>query len=343
MQKRWIVRATVLAVVAATTPFPSVPWVVSIVGRQASWAVEAAPDGGGDPVLVGAGDIAFCGSSGSEATAKLLDRLPGTVFTAGDDTEDKGTEAEYANCYNPTWGRHKARTRPTPGNHDYDTPGAAPYYRYFGSAAGDPAKGYYSYNLGAWHVVAINSNCGEVGGCEAGSPQEQWLRADLAAAGAKCTVAYWHQPRFFSPTIGDGRVPAPSSDKKMTAIWRALQAGGGDVVVSGHRQVYERFARMNATGDADPTGIREFIVGTGGDALDRFDQRHLAPHSEARLEGVYGVIKFTLHSDGYDWEFLADDGAVRDSGSDTCLTGNNPGSGATPTTTSADTNPSPGR
>ncbi|MCH7718695.1 MAG: metallophosphoesterase, partial [Chloroflexi bacterium] len=153
-------------------------------------------------MLVGAGDIASCASSGDEATADLLDGIAGTVVTFGDNAYQSGTESEFADCYEPTWGRHKARTRPAPGNHDYITPGASGYFEYFGAAAGDPSKGYYSYDLGAWHVIAINSNCSQVGGCDAGSPQEQWLRADLAESPTSCTVAYWHHPRFSSSLHG---------------------------------------------------------------------------------------------------------------------------------------------
>lgn len=150
------------------------------------------------PVLVGAGDIAVCNSPRDEATADLLDRIPGTVFTLGDNAYPSGSANDFLRCYEPSWGRHKARTRPAPGNHDYETPGAAAYFAYFGAAAGDPSKGYYSYDLGTWHIVILNSNCREVGGCHRGSPQEQWLRADLAAHPARCTLAYWHHAYFSS-------------------------------------------------------------------------------------------------------------------------------------------------
>ena len=151
---------------------------------------------GGDPVFVGAGDIANCGHSNDEATAKLLDSIPGTVFTTGDNVYPDGTAAQFADCYAPTWGRHKDRTRPAPGNHDYHTAGAAGYFNYFGAAAGDPGKGYYSYNLGAWHIISLNSEV-------TSSAQEQWLRADLAANNSRCTLAYWHHPRFSSGQHGN--------------------------------------------------------------------------------------------------------------------------------------------
>lgn len=152
-------------------------------------------------VLVGAGDIASCASDGDEATANLLDAIGGVVFTLGDHAYRTGTPIEFAACYDPSWGRHKSRTRPAPGNHDYYTAGAFGYFDYFGGAAGDPDKGYYSYNLGAWHIIVLNSNCSKIDGCGPGSPQEQWLRADLAAHPAKCTLAYWHHPRFSSATV----------------------------------------------------------------------------------------------------------------------------------------------
>lgn len=162
-----------------------------------------------DPILVGAGDIVTCRGTDDEATAALLDAIGGTVFTAGDSVYSDGTSEEFANCYEPSWGRHKARTRPAVGNHEYHTPGAAGYFAYFGEAAGDPSKGYYSYDLGAWHIVVINSNCDEIGGCEPGSPQEQWLRADLAAHPTACTLAYWHHPLFSSGQHGSDTAVRP--------------------------------------------------------------------------------------------------------------------------------------
>ena len=208
-------------------------------------------------VLVGAGDIASCGSSGDEATAALLAGIDGTVFTLGDNVYDSGTAAEFATCYDPSWGRYRARTSPAPGNHDYVTANAAGYFGYFGAAAGDPSTGYYAYDLGGWRVVAINSNCAAVGGCQAGSAQERWLRADLAAHPAACTLAYWHHPRFNSGEHGNSA--------EMQPIWQALYDAGAEVVLSGHDHHYERFAPQAPDGSSDPQrGIREFVVGTGG-------------------------------------------------------------------------------
>ncbi len=242
-------------------------------------------------VLVGAGDIASCGLRGDEATAALLDTIPGTVFTAGDNAYNSGTPSEYADCYDPTWGRHKARTRPAPGNHDYATPGAAGYFGYFGAAAGDPATGYYSYDLGDWHILVLNSNLS----MQAGSPQEQWLRNDLAAHPAPCTLAYWHHPRFSSGPHG--------SSTAAQALWQALYEAGAEVVVSGHDHHYERFAPQDAQGTADAEqGIRAFVVGTGGGRLDAIGPP--IANSEVHEDDTWGVLKLTLHTMSYGWEFV---------------------------------------
>src|SRR5207247_8472939 len=156
--------------------------------------------------LVGAGEIADCAGSGDEATATLLDNIAGTVFTVGDNVYPDGTATQFAQCYDPTWGRHRARTRPAPGNHDYHTAGASGYYGYFGTLAGDSGKGYYSYDVGAWHIVSLNSNVP----MSPGSRQEQWLRTDLATHPAPCTLAYWHHPRFSSGTT-HGSIAATQS------------------------------------------------------------------------------------------------------------------------------------
>lgn len=273
--------------------------------------VVAVPALAQDPVLVGAGDIADCGElSGAAKTAILLDRIEGTVFTLGDNAYDSGTPQQFADCYAPTWGRHKARTRPIPGNHDYRTNGAKGYFDYFGAAAGDPAKGYYSYDLGAWHVVALNSNCSQAGGCQAGSPQEKWLKEDLAAHPALCTAAMWHHPRYSSAEHGD--------DRSVRDLWQALYAAGVELVLSGHDHTYERFAPQDADGKADPDrGVRQFVVGTGGRAEYKWGR--LDANSEARNNDTFGVLKLTLHSDAYDWEFVPVDGAsFTDKGSARC-------------------------
>ena len=262
------------------------------------------------PVLVGAGDIASCSSSGDSATAALLDSIPGTVFTAGDNAYDHGTEGEFANCYDPTWGRHKARTMPTPGNHEYQTLGASGYFGYFGAAAGDPAKGYYSYDLGEWHVVALNSMCEQVGGCGPDSPMVSWLEADLRASTKACTAAIWHHPLFSSGPHGN--------DPKMRPSWEALYAANADVVLNGHEHNYERFAPQDPSGTADPEGgIREFVVGTGG--AERYSFLNIQPNSQVRNANTFGVLKLTLYSGGYDWQFVPEAGKTfTDSGRGQC-------------------------
>jgi calcineurin-like phosphoesterase family protein len=266
----------------------------------------------GPPVLVGAGDIATCNGSGDEATAKLLDRIPGTVFTLGDHVYQRATAVKMAKCYAPSWGRHAHRTRPALGNHDYLPSGSPAYYDYFGPEAGPRAKGYYSYDLGAWHVVVLNSNCAHVGGCGPGSAQERWLRADLAAHRRTCTVAYWHHPRF-SSGVNHG------SDRAYEAFWEALYDFGADVIMGGHEHFYERFAPQTPTGRGDPAfGIRQFIVGTGG--ANRYRLKNQAvPNSQVRNASTFGVLKLTLRPDGYDWQFVPQDGQTfRDSGSGSC-------------------------
>jgi acid phosphatase type 7 len=264
----------------------------------------------GDPVLVGAGDIAGCDTTGDEQTAKLLDNISGTVFTLGDNVYNSGTAAQFANCYGPSWGRHKARTKPSVGNHEYLTSGASGYFGYFGSAAGDPKKGYYSYDKGSWHIVVLNSNCSPVGGCAAGSAQERWLRADLANHPNKCTLAYFHAPLYSSGEHGSSAYVRP--------FWNALYQANADVVLSGHDHDYERFAPQDANGVADPErGIREFVVGTGGKSHYPFGT--IRPNSQVRNANTYGVLKLTLHAGSYEWKFVPVAGKTfTDSGTTGC-------------------------
>jgi hypothetical protein len=265
----------------------------------------------GDPVLVGAGDIAAEGSYGAEATAKLLDAIPGTVFTAGDNAYEDGSAQNFQDYYHPTWGRHKARTRPSVGNHEYHTPGASGYYNYFGANAGDPTKGYYSYDIGNWHVVAINSNCGQIGGCGVGSAQERWLRADLAASSKPCTIAYWHHPLFTSDFFYNGA-------SEMRPITQALYDYNAEVVVAGHAHNYERFAPQDPQGNLNNTrGVRHFVAGMGG--KNHYGFGFTEPNSQARNSDTFGVLKFTLHANSYDWEFVPEAGATfSDSGRTAC-------------------------
>lgn len=274
--------------------------------------VDTGPPGSNGNVLLAAGDIATCDRDLDEQTARLLDREPGTVAAVGDTVYETGTAAEFANCYDPTWGRHKARTRPAVGNHEYLTPNAAGYFGYFGAAAGDPDKGYYSYDLadGRWHVVVLNSNCSRVGGCHVGSPQEQWLRADLAANPTRCTLAYWHHPVFSS---GERQRP------EVLPLFQALYDNHAEIVISGHAHQYERFAPQTPTRAAAPLrGIRQFVVGTGGRSLQQ-DFGTVVPNSEVRNGTTYGVLRLTLLEDGYQWRFLPVLGQTfSDAGTDIC-------------------------
>ncbi|MEJ2204146.1 MAG: metallophosphoesterase, partial [Gemmatimonadota bacterium] len=218
-----------------------------------------------------------------------------------------GTAANFSECYDPSWGRHKARTRPSPGNHDYHTPDAAGYFDYFGALAGEDRTGYYSYDLGSWHVISLNSEID----MDAGSPQEQWLRADLAANPTACTLAYWHKPRFSSgDNHGSSSGPVP--------LWEALYEHHVEIVLNGHDHLYERFAPQTPDGTADPDhGIRQFTVGTGGGQL--YDFGTPLPNSEARNNVAHGVLKLVLSPGSYQWEFVPVAGeAFMDSGVGTC-------------------------
>ncbi|MGI9309389.1 MAG: metallophosphoesterase family protein [Gammaproteobacteria bacterium] len=266
-------------------------------------------------VLVGAGDISTCLTGEQEETALLLDNIPGTVFTAGDNANSDGTPQEFANCYDPAWGRHKSRTRPTPGNVDYDTPNAAGYFDYFGPNAVQINDGYYSYDLGDWHVIALNSECHEIGGCEVDSPQGQWLRADLLRNDTACTVVYQHHPRFSS-----GR--ADGDNDVVQGLWQILYDAGVELLIAGHEHNYERLAPLDADGNPDPVrGLREIIVGNGGGANSPFDV--IQPHSVIRNDTDSGVLKLTLNSNSYDWEHIPIAGRTfTDAGTGDCFSVN---------------------
>jgi hypothetical protein len=268
-------------------------------------------------VIAAAGDIACGSGSGTKsschqmATSNLLVGAGlAAVLPLGDLQYERGALASFQAFYEPSWGRVKSLTRPVVGNHEYGTKGAAGYFAYFGAAAGPAGKGYYSYDIGAWHLIALNSNCTQAGGCSAGSPQAQWLRADLAAHPTGCTVAYWHHPRFSSGSHGDTSLVEP--------LWQALYDGNADLVLSGHDHLYERFGPQTSTGVADPVrGIREFVVGTGGRSHYSFSSPQ--PNSEVRNSDTFGVLKLTLHADSYDWAFVPEAGRTfTDSGSDNC-------------------------
>ena len=270
----------------------------------------ASPSGSpGTVTLVGAGDIASCSSTGDEATKALLDGVAGTVFTVGDNVYDNGTSTEFANCYDPTWGQHKARTRPAPGNHEYNTTGATGYYGYFGSAAGDPTKGYYAYDAGAWRIYVLNSNCSVVG-CAAGSTQEQWLRSDLAANPRTCVAAMWHHPRFSDGTHGN--------DASVQPFWQDLYDANADLILVGHDHDYQRWAPQTATGAVDNArGIVEFVVGTGGRSHYAFTGT--SANRVAGNDTTYGVLRLDLSPSGYAFSFLPVAGQTySDSGTGSC-------------------------
>jgi len=262
-----------------------------------------------DATLVGAGDVSYCALTGDEKTAALLDGIAGTVFVAGDAAYPSGTPGQFANCYGPTWGRWKLRTYPAPGNHEYYQAGAKPYFAYFGARAGTPGEGWYAYDLGAWRIYSLNSNCSAVGGCGAGSDQEQWLRADLAAHPRACVGAVWHHPLFSSGEHG--------GNAQVRALWTALEDAEAELILNGHDHDYERFAPQASTGAASADGIREFVVGTGGTALRPFGTP--LPNSERRSAAAHGVLELTLRSDGYDWRFVPVAGETfMDAGSGSC-------------------------
>ena len=249
-------------------------------------------------VLIGTGDVADCEhdrGQHAEDTAKLIEASPeAIVFVAGDLAYQDGSRERFENCYGPRWGRFKGRTRPAPGNHEYQSAGAIPYYSYFGPNAGPVGAGFYSYNAGSWHVIALNSNVAATQGSE----QYQWLRDDLASTNARCTVAYWHHPRFTSGPSGGIRVD-PSL---MRDVWSLLIAFNVDVVLNGHDHFYQRFAPQDTDGNANANGIREFVIGTGGAPL--YATAGPARNIEFGPLSTYGVLRLTLRSGAYDWEFL---------------------------------------
>ena len=294
-------------------------------------AFASAPAHAQDPVVTAAGDIAcsaeyseFNGGEGSATECRqhhvsdlVLARNPTAVFALGDLQYNAGTLTEFQGSYNPSWGQFKDKTYPVVGNHEYLTPGAGGYFDYFNGVgndtgrAGDRDEGWYSFDIGAWHIVALNSMCDEVGGCQAGSPQEQWLREDLAAnADASCTLAMWHHPRFNSG-------PNQGNFPRVADFWQALHDAGADVVLSGHAHVYERFAPQDAQGNADPArGLREFVVGTGGRSHGLTGE--LQPNSEVRDDDNFGALELALRAGSYEWKFLGETGSVLDQGAAGC-------------------------
>ena len=266
-------------------------------------------------VILAAGDIAECTTdSGDEATAEILGQHPeATILTLGDNAYPEGRAEAFAKCYDPTWGKYKDRTRPATGNHDFGVKDAAAYADYFGEAGGPFDQYYYSYDLGAWHVVVLNSDCWRAGGCGLADPQVQWLYSDLTRHPARCTLAYFHRPPFSSGRYGD-----PAATDRVRPIWEVLYEGGADVVLTGHEHSYERFVPMNSRGESEAGGLQLFVVGTGGGNLRKYDNPPL-PTTAIRQDHAWGVLEITLRPDGYDWEFLpVKDANFHDSGSGTC-------------------------
>jgi hypothetical protein len=277
---------------------------------QSPVTVAAAGDIACDPA-----DAGYNGGAGTATRCHMLatsDRAlslsPAAVLLLGDNQYENGDLAKYQASFDPTWGRLKAITFPAPGNHEYLTAGGQGYYGYFGMAAGDPAKGWYSFNLGSWHLIALNSNCTAIGGCASSNPQGQWLAADLAAHPGVCTLAYWHHPRFSSGPHGN--------DVLFQDFWTLLAAAGADLILNGHDHGYERFAPQSPTGTADPAGIRELVVGTGG--KDLTSVMTVRANSEVRNYAYFGVLELKLHPTGYEWRFVSDTGTTLDSGRGLC-------------------------
>jgi hypothetical protein len=277
---------------AQPSALPSLP----VPTGQPSGSAPARPE-----VLLAVGDVADCTQSADEAVARLAARLDGTIALLGDTVYESGSPAEFRTCFNPAWGPMRSRIRPAVGNHEYGTDGAGGFFGYFGAAAGEAGKGWYSYNLGAWHVVVLNTNCEGAVDCGAGSEQAAWLRSDLASFEGECLLAYWHHPRWSSGRHGSHDFVQP--------FWEALREAGGDLVISGHDHTYERISQ---------DGMRQFVVGTGGKSHYPFEEEPL-PGTEVRNAATYGLLWLALGEGTYQWEFLGlGETGFTDSGSGSC-------------------------
>lgn len=278
--------------------------------------VEPPPpaDRAGAALLLAAGDIAECENEGDEATARILAAHPmATIATLGDNAYPHGTPEEFERCYGPSWGRYRSRTRPATGNHDYATPKARGHDEYFGERDGPSGRFYYSYGLGDWHVVVLNSDCWRIAGCGRDDPQARWMREDLRKHPKRCTLAYWHRPPFSSGRYGD-----PENTERVRALWQVAVEEGVDVVLVGHEHSYERFAPMDGDGNSDRDGPRLFVVGTGGGNLRQYERPPL-PTTEVRNGNTWGVLRLTLRHRDYDWKFLPVPGSeFTDAGKATC-------------------------
>lgn len=261
------------------------------------------------PVLVGAGDVADCVNiSGAQATAALLDSIPGTVFTLGDNGYPDGSDLNYSHCYDITWGRHRYRTLPTIGNHEYNMPDGVDYYNYYGLNTGAPMQAWHSYNLATWHIIVLDSDCNQID-CSSTSPEYTWLQSDLASNKQACTMAMWHHPLFVSSVAGTKTWTQP--------FWQLLYNAKADLILGAHVHIYERFAPQNPNGQADPNGIVEIVVGTGGQSHGGFDS--ILPNSLVRNDNTFGVLELTLQANSYAFQFIPQAGAsFTDSGTYTC-------------------------
>jgi hypothetical protein len=298
----------------AASGMPKITGFACAVVALCLWLAPSAGPARGDGVTVlAAGDIARCGRgraahSGAAATARLLEGLTGTILALGDLAYEDGKLVEFRRCYAPTWGRHKDRTYPVPGNHDYGRgkSDAAGYFAYWGARAGNPDEGFYSFELADWHLIALNSNI-EAG---PGSAQDEWLARDLAAAKARCILAFWHHTPFSS-----ARRP---NDARMRPLLRRLHGAGVSVILAGHDHFYERFAAQDPDGRLDPErGFRAFTVGTGG--ARRYEFGEIETNSRFQYAEAWGVLRLVLHPRRYDWEFVTVDGRRLDRGSGPCV------------------------
>lgn len=264
----------------------------------------------GATILV-AGDIASCEWRADAATARLVRRRTGIVMTAGDHAYPLGTARTFRDCYGPTWGRFRGRTRPVPGNHDRATAGARPYFDYFGARAGPPGRGYYAFDAGSWRVYALDSSCWLGDRCRKGSAQYRWLERDLERHPVACSMAVLHHPTYTSGPRGNGGRTRP--------LIRLLYRAGAELVVNGHDHFYERFAPARPWGRIDRRhGVRQFIVGTGGAPLYGFRSR-TPGHSRVRQNRVHGILWLRLEPDAYAWRFIpVRRGAFDDRGSSAC-------------------------
>jgi 3',5'-cyclic AMP phosphodiesterase CpdA len=297
----------------AASPAAAMPLPSDGPSETASDATTGSPGSvalvSGTATIVGAGDIASCSGAGDSKTEATINSIPGTVFTLGDNVYPYGSLSNFRNCYAPTWGTFKSRTRPVPGNHDYYlTPGASGYFSYFGSVAGPSGLGYYAYNAGAWRIYALNSECSTTSTCYAN--QYSWLKSDLAANPHQCVLAMWHRPAFSTGPHGNST--------RMAKFFQLLYSNGAEIVLNGHDHMYERYKPITPSGALDAThGIREFVVGTGGESL--YGYKTTSSLIAVRNNTTFGVLRLDLSAGSYTWQFVpSGTGNFTDSGTGTC-------------------------